>query len=154
MGGQYNLILGCSELGVGSARWRPGVPRPCTSPHAFLMVDGCYWPALRAKLMGALHAGRKPGHCPIERWAVTGGGTASPLAPALQPFKLIHGSGAAWVRSAHAGALAQGTPARLLLCARLHNVEGGHSFHNLPLNRDWEPCRVLEELAPVKPLQV
>ena len=56
MGGQYNLILGCSELGEGSARWRPGVLRPCAlitpAPLAFLIADRCCWLALRAKLVG------------------------------------------------------------------------------------------------------
>ena len=42
MGGQYNLILGCSELGVGSARWRAwrAAPMHFTSrfPHGGRML--------------------------------------------------------------------------------------------------------------------
>jgi hypothetical protein len=40
------------------------------------------------------------------------------------------------------------------LCARSHNVEASHSFHNLLLYRDWEFGCILEEFAPIKPLQV
>lgn len=40
------------------------------------------------------------------------------------------------------------------LRARLDNVEVGHSFHNLMFNRDRKSGRILEKLAPVKPLQI
>jgi hypothetical protein len=36
----------------------------------------------------------------------------------------------------------------------LHNVEVGHSFHDLLFHRDWKPRCILKELAPIKPLQV
>jgi len=53
-----------------------------------------------------------------------------------------------------AGKLPGRTKHPLLLCARLHNVEVGHGFQNLLLDREWEIFRILKELAPVKPLQV
>ena len=46
------------------------------------------------------------------------------------------------------------TGALASLHAMLHNVEASHRFHNLLLYRDWEFVCILEEFAPIKPLQV
>ena len=46
------------------------------------------------------------------------------------------------------------TAALASLHTRLHNVEVSHGFHNLLLYRNWESGCILEEFAPIKPLQV